>query len=164
MKRIRLVVNLIASWQLLLTLPCIYVVIMRIIQLEYWDTIRLRDQERMKVIIQANILTLFFTVLVFVLVFGSIGLYLKKNWGRKLSVNLFVMLIIFGCYTLFAAFSPVFSYSSEGAFIDVFLPILIFLILALTGILSTIYLTKPLVKEYFKKKPQNEPVATTSNG
>jgi hypothetical protein len=162
LKKTKILVNIIAFWQLLLTLPFIYAVIMRINELGYWDTTRIRNQELMNGIIQTNILTLFFTVLVFVSVFGSIGLFAKKNWGRKLSASLSVILMIFGCYLLYAVFGPVFGFSHESFFVDIILPTMISVILVLYGVFSLTYLVRLSVQAYFKK-PQIEPAGPVSS-
>jgi uncharacterized membrane protein YdfJ with MMPL/SSD domain len=74
---------------------------------------------------------------------------MKKNWARVLDIVPSIGIVTFGFWIMWLAFI---EYSStDYLFLDIILPTLIFLILALTGVLSTIYLTKFQIKEYFKK-------------
>jgi hypothetical protein len=151
-KKTRVLVNLIASWQLLFALTLLFGEIVRIQNMS-WE--RQSDIPTFGIHYFQGIDRIYWnwadTLIAVFVIFGFIiilGLFMKKNWARILNIVPSIGIVIFGFWIMWLAFI---EYPSTDLFLDIILPILIFLILALTGGISTIYLTRAHVKEYFLK-------------
>jgi hypothetical protein len=158
MKRIRVIVNLIASWQLLLGLGCLAALSTRISHItwspppELSDTIIHWTQGLWPMTWQW--IDTYFVVFIIVSLIGSVGLYLRKTWACVISVMSSGLTIVILVVWYIDAFSLVSEFGSLGFFIDYLLPVIIALIFIVPSVLNVIFLTRPPVKEYFKKPQQ----------
>lgn len=149
MNKQRLITLLIALWQLIFAVYTTNILAQRIIFII--DPLGAAGHPEFPMTIEW-IIRIFLVVYSPVAVAVFIGLLMRKNWGRILSIfssGLTALFVLF-----FLAISIVITY---WPFIrhfstSIIVPFSIMLILILLGVFSFIFLTRPRVKELFQKK------------
>jgi hypothetical protein len=168
MKRIKLLMNLIASWQLLLASACLFSLVMRIYYSGFWgnpDLTFALDAHLMNFYLSfTNLLWKIFNIVLavyfFIAVTNSLAWFKRKPRVYWLNIVSMVILLLTSAYLAYLTFGRMdsFPYSHLAEII----PTLLFmLLLILSGVLPVYFLTRPDVQAYFKK-PQTEPDVVSS--
>jgi len=154
MKKYKVIIFIIAIWQFLWAIFALCILVIRIKDSGFWSdpTLGLHMESDMGIVIGWRVVSIFSTVFPLVAVIGCVGLIMRSNWGRRLSIlsmgiTAFLVLVI-----VVLVFSSQNELSIDNVFTEVIPPILLMLVLLLSGILSLLYLLKPRVKELFERK------------
>jgi hypothetical protein len=156
MKRIRVIVNLIASWQLLLALALLFGEIVRIQNMSWGSppappSFGIHYFQGLDRIYWQWIDTYFIAYIAISLV-SCVGVFFKKEWGRKVSMLSFIMtLVLMGIWNVYMISYNI-NYDTFNFFDAIIAPIFVVMVLGIPSVLSIIYFNKPHVKEYLKKR------------
>jgi hypothetical protein len=160
MKRTKLFINLIASWQLLLALALLFGEIIRIQNMSWGPPPDLPDNIIRWTQGPGPItwlwLDTYFVVFILISFAACISLFLRKKWASVLSDMSSGLTIAILIVWYIDALSLISEFGSLDFFVDYVIPAIIALILMAPSVFNIIYLTRPHVKAYFKK-PQIEP-------
>ena len=100
--------------------------------------------------IEAIITSIYITVVLPIAIAGCIGLVLRRNWGRILSIISLGMTTLFFAFSLVSASLLQLSEITNNIFVDVVAIVFISQAFIVLSILSLLYLVKPQVKAIFK--------------
>jgi hypothetical protein len=102
--------------------------------------------------IEWPVTSIFLIILTLVAIAGSIGLVLRKRWGRITGISVMWMTILFFLYNIVSPLLVIKSISSSEIFPELVLPILLGLVGATLCIFSIIHINKAYKKESLDRR------------
>jgi hypothetical protein len=164
MKKTKIIINVIASWQLLLAAACLFLIIVRTHNIGFWGNDNWYIDYTLGTIghpvfsLWDAVFQIIFS-LCFVLYFvssvsNSIGLLLRKSWAFWFS-HILLSVVIALCLAIIGFdINDIFQTNNFNVLEDIIYPLVMILALMVANGLPFIYLGRESVKEYLKPKVQ----------